>query len=330
MLSILKYKIKKISPKIAWNLASKLTHSYNEKRYKEIQKSYGLKNIEIKVFIIRRKPPAAGLFSNVNHVLQGLIYAENHNYAPVVDMRNYATEYSMFMPFNGTRNSWEYFFKPVSPINLSDAYKSKSVILSAGDRILQNHPMSGRNLSFAIDKQFIHNTNKIYDKYIQLNNFTDDYLNFISGQMQIQTQSTLGVFLRGTTYLSGLETGHPIQPKIEKVIGDIYEYLKSNPIKQILFSTDDSNLKKKIKREFGDLVIDDIRCDSEGGFSLKLRDKFNIPNKILARNLGYLSEIYILSKLRFNISSLSNGSAIMYIINGNKYEKSLIYNLGVK
>ena len=330
MLSVLKYKIKRVSPNFAWNTAGKLMAGYNEKRYNEKKKSFGQKNKENKIYIIRRKPPAAGLFSNVNHVLQGLIYAENNNYIPVVDMKNYATEYSILMPYNGTRNSWEYFFKPVSHISINDAYDSKYVILSAGDRILKMHPMSGRNLSFALDKQFIFNTNQIFDKYIQLNTFTSDYLNYICEHMQIDTRSTLGVFLRGTTYLSGLETGHPVQPKIDIVIDDIYKYLESNPIKQILFSTDDLNLKKKIKKEFGDLVMSDIRCDTEEHFSLKLRNKFSIPNKILARNLSYLSEIYILSKLRFNISSLSNGSAMMYIINGNKYEKSSIYYLGVK
>lgn len=51
-------------------------------------------NKDIKIYIIRRKPPGEGLFSNVNHVLQGLIHSEKNGTYPVVDMQYYSTEYS--------------------------------------------------------------------------------------------------------------------------------------------------------------------------------------------------------------------------------------------
>jgi len=330
MFSVLKYKVKKVCPSFVWNLASQLQNKINKKNYYQTQKSFGSRNKEIKIFVIRRKPPAAGLFSNVNHVLQGLIYSENKGYIPVVDMKNYATEYSKILPFNNTRNSWEYFFKPVSNISINEAYKSYTVILSAGDRILKDHQMSGRNLSFVLDKQFVKDTNKIYKNYIKLNDYVAEYLNYIIEQRKIDFKSTLGVFLRGTTYLSGLESGHPIQPNVNDVINDIYQYLTKNPIKQILFSTDDLQLRKIIKQEFNDLLMDSIRCDSESPFSIKLRKIFHVPNKVIARNLSYLSEIYLLSKLDYNISSLSNGSAMMHIINGDKFKENKLYYLGEK
>ena len=330
MFSVLKYKVKKVCPSFVWNLASQLQNKINKKNYYQTQKSFGSRNKEIKIFVIRRKPPAAGLFSNVNHVLQGLIYSENKGYIPVVDMKNYATEYSKILPFNNTRNSWEYFFKPVSNISINEAYKSYTVILSAGDRILKDHQMSGRNLSFVLDKQFVKDTNKIYKNYIKLNDYVAEYLNYIIEQRKIDFKSTLGVFLRGTTYLSGLESGHPIQPNVNDVINDIYQYLTKNPIKQILFSTDDLQLRKIIKQEFNDLLMDSIRCDSESPFSIKLRKIFHVPNKVIARNLSYLSEIYLLSKLDYNISSLSNGSAMMHIINGDKFKENILYYLGEK
>ena len=76
--------------------------------------------------------------------------------------------------------------------------------------------------------------------------------------------------------------------------------------------------------------MESIRCDSESPFSIKLRKIFQVPNKVIARNLSYLSEIYLLSKLNFNISALSNGSAMMYIINGDKFEENKLYYLGEK
>lgn len=57
--------------------------------------------------------------------------------------------------------------------------------------------------------------------------------------------------------------------------------------------------------------------------------EFDILKRALARNLSYLSEIHILSKLNFNISSLSNGSAIMHVINGGKFLRNILYIYGV-
>jgi hypothetical protein len=76
-------------------------------------------------------------------------------------------------------------------------------------------------------------------------------------------------------------------------------------------------------------MIESIRSDSESLFSDELRNQFEIPKGAIARNLSYLSEIYILSKLSFNISSLSNGSAIMHVINGQKFTDSKLYYYGV-
>ena len=124
-------------------------------------------------------------------------------------------------------------------------------------------------------------------------------------------------------------SGHPIQPYINEVIEDISNFLENKPIKNILLSTDDLQLRKELEAKFGDLMIESIRSDSKSLFSNQLRDQFKIPKGAIARNLSYLSEIYILSKLSFNISSLSNGSAIMYVINGGKFTDSKLYYYGV-
>jgi len=296
--------------------------------FSEKRKVFGDLNKNLEIFVIRRKPPGGGLFSNVNHVLQGLIYADRRGMTPVVDMENYSTEYSRIRKFNGKKNAWEYFFKPVSNISLADAYESKTVTLSEGNRILKNHIMSGRNLAYIMNYEFLDEVHKIYKKYIRLNNYTNLYIEYIIKTKEIVADSTLGVFLRGTDYLLG-PTGHPIQPDIDDVIKDIIAYLESKPIERILLSSDDIQLRKKLEDKFGKLVIESIRSDSGSLFSDELSNQFAIPKGAIARNLSYLSEIYILSRLSFNISSLSNGSAIMHVINGRKFTDSKLYYYGV-
>ena len=211
---------------------------------------------------------------------------------------------------------------------MTDSYKSKNVILSEGDRILKNHIMSGRNIAYILDKEFLEEAHKVYGDHIDLNRYTKSYIEYILNKKDINLNSTLGVFLRGTDYLLG-PTGHPIQPHINEVIKDICNFLENKPIKKILLSTDDLQLRNKLEAKFGDLMLESIRSDSESLFSNQLRDQFKIPKGAIARNLSYLSEIYILSKLSFNISSLSNGSAIMYVINGGKFTDSKLYYYGV-
>jgi hypothetical protein len=211
---------------------------------------------------------------------------------------------------------------------LVDAYKSKNVTLSEGDRILKNHIMSGRNLAYVLNNEFLEESHRMYMKHIKLNNYTNSYIEYILKTKEIVPYSTLGVFLRGTDYLLG-PTGHPIQPDIDDVIKDIRSFLEAKPIKRILLSTDDIKIRNKLEDKFGNLVIESIRSDSESLFSNQLRNRFAIPRGAIARNLSYLSEIYILSKLSFNISSLSNGSAIMHVINGHKFTDSKLYYYGV-
>jgi hypothetical protein len=328
MKSTLKYRVKLIVPKQIWHRMANLQKKQREMFFLEQKKTFGNLNEDETIYVIRRRPPAAGLFSNVNHVLQGLIYSDRNKFLPVVDMENYSTEYSQFRKLHGSRNAWNYFFEPVSQINVEEAYKSRNVILSDGSRILKNHFMSGRNLAFALESNFLSEANLIYSRYIKLNNFTETYINYIYSSLEINANSTLGVFLRGGDY-SNRPTGHPIQPGIEQVISDISDYLDNYGLNEIFLSTDDEMIRKQIVNRFGNLVLQNIRLDSEKPETKFLRQKFGIPDGSVARNISYLSEIYILSKLNFNLSSLSNGSAILYVINGNQFLSQKLYFYGV-
>ena len=329
MKSVVKYKIKKNIPKKIWLFMAELNKKKQKEFYKEKKMSFGIKNPDIEVYIIRRRPPGGGLFSNVRHVLEGLITAENRNMVPVIDMQNYSTEYSKILPFNGTKNAWEYFFEPLPYISLSDAYKSKNIILSDGDRILKSHPMSGRNLSFVMDSKLLKYTHKVFTNNIQLNNYSKELIDEHIELLNMKSKSTLGVFYRGNDYLTHPATGHPIPPTIEEVINDIYKFIKLHSINKIFLSTDDISVRTILERNFGDIIYPNIRMDTQSELSNYFRNKFSIPNLKLAKTLSYLSEVYILSQLPFNISSLSNGSAMMYIINGGKYIDTKLYYLGI-
>ena len=316
-------------PAYFWMKTAGFMVSRRNREYAEINGCFGPKNFDRKILIIRRRPPGGGLFSNVNHVLQGVIHAYEHNMVPVVDMKNYSTEYSVLRKFHGTNNAWEYFFEQVSDVSLGDAYNSNDVTLSKGDRIIEFGNMAGRNLSFAFDFKSIESLNTVYEKHIKLNNFTIGYINYIEKVFEIETKDTLGVFLRGKDYILTPTAGHPKQPEIDEVIKDVQQYLESKSITKIFLSTDDPKIRAVFNNRFADRIYPDIRIDYETNFSVSIRKAFKIPKGVLAKNISYLSEIYTLSKLDYNIASLSNGSAILHVINGGKFKDSKLYNLGV-
>ena len=329
MQSLMKYKVKKYVPKYCWNKVAGLMVARRKKQFEELNFSFGIKNMDKAILIIRRRPPGGGLFSNINHVLQGIIYASENNMVPVVDMKNYSTEYSIFRKFLGTNNAWEYFFEPVSEITLEDAYNSYNVTLSKGDRLIREGDMAGRNLNFVFDLKSIKTLNNIYDEHIKLNSFTLSYINYLIKSFEIDNIHTLGVFLRGKDYISSPTSGHPKQPRTEEVIRDVEKYVEEKEISKIFLSTDDVIIRNLFENRFTNLVCPSTRIDSESNFSISTRKAFKIPKGPLAKNFSYLSEIYILSKLDFNIASLSNGSAILHVINGGKFKDSKLYNLGV-
>ena len=99
------------------------------KNYKYIVKeNYRNKN---KVFYVIRRSPGAGMFSNVNYVINHLKICDQYNFIPIVDMENFTTIYNERQKINNTYNAWEYYFEKLNKYNLKEVYKSQNVILTS-------------------------------------------------------------------------------------------------------------------------------------------------------------------------------------------------------
>lgn len=320
-----KLKVKKFVPNNFWEFLVIIKKFLFVSDWQQLQ----VKSKKIQsVYIIRRRPPGAGLFANVKHVLEGLIHANEHGYIPVVDMKNYPTEYSSLWKFNGTRNAWEYFFEPVSNMTLKEAYASESLILSAGDRILSEHPTSGRNLNFVFDNNVMSNLHSLYKEKIRLNSFTINFIEDVINFIGINKNKSLGVFFRGDKRYGG--SGHTRQPRLEDVIEDVKSFLSEHQIQSIFLATDTQNTRDMFDLEFGNLVHKNFReeFNQNNSSAIKFFSRYNIPSTEISTALGYLAEIYISASLAYNIASLTNGSAFIHIINGGVFKDSKLYNLG--
>lgn len=309
-----------ISDKI-WNILSEPISSIRSRQYEQKFKTYGKLNPDITFFVIRRRPPAWGFFSNLMFVLQGIIYSDEHGYVPIVDMENYwVSELSSSKKVNGTFNAWCYFFNQVSNYSLNDVYRSKNVILSNGSRILNSeHWFSDRRLLFSANTEKLKYISKIIQKYISLNRPTSNYVGDIKRELKWQPNETLGIFIRGTNYVSFKGPQAPV-PDLALMISEIKTALKTKFIKKLFISTEDYRIYLSLRDEFShEIEVQSIRHNK-----LVSIEEWENANKQTKENgilMGhkltekYLAEIFLLSECPNFISTLSNAS--LFVLSKN-------------
>jgi hypothetical protein len=324
LLTFLKYRVKRIIPHTVWSVLSRKFQSKRNIEFSEQTFFNRIGKPETEVYLIRRRPPGGGLFSNVNHVLQGIEYAKQNNLTPVVDMQNYWTSYSQMKPFNNSKNAWDYFFEPVSTIRLEETAKFQSLIFSKGDRILPNSPLADRGLSFVLDRELLLQYSSLYKENIKLNKPTQEFIGRVKEFLEWE-KSTLGVSYRGTYYVENEPRGHARQPSLSLLLSKVDTKLASDRYSKLFLSTEDGDARKLIRDTYPDLVYEDFR--NKKTIQKLLSDRHN-HSKQTIEALGYLAEIYLLSECLSVTCSIANGSVSALLINGGTYQEPDVIDLG--
>ena len=324
-LSIAKYNLKRVIPKKIWTKSARLYETKQALEFTErvIKSKDSL--FEESILVIRRRPPGGGLFSNVNHVLQGLEKARSEGLIPVVDMENYWTSYCQKQKFNGTSNSWEYFFNPVSSVKLKDVELYQTVTLSRGDRMNSDSILSDKGLKFVLNKNSINYLHQLYIEYIQLNNDCSSLLQKVKEYINWEP-ITVGVSYRGTDYVSLQPNGHARQPSLQEFLKAVEDKLACSRKYRLLISTEDISVRKALLSLYGDCSYKNFRSHEILSKMLPAREK---ASPQLLEALGYLIETYLLSESETIVSTIANGSAAAIILNGNRYSNPVIIDKGV-
>lgn len=325
----LKYQIRNIISDKLWDILANSKKSINPSDFGEIDIRNSVDNQKMTNYVIRRQPPGAGLFSNMNHVLQGLLYSEKHKYQPSVDMANYWTLYSQSRPYMRSQNAWEYFFQPIGDISLEQIYDSGNVILSKGNRIMENHWIVDKGLRFTYDREKIQELHEVYSRHIKLNDFSIRLLDRIKEYLDWSPESTLGTFYRGTDYLRIEPRGHPRQPIKNDFVSQVLVRANRNDLSRVFIATDETAIREDLESRLKDKAVRNFRNYD----FLKLLIPNNrllckYPEKNIVNTFGYLCEVYLLSECESFVGTLANGSVIAHIINGGKYAHPEIFDLG--
>tara|TARA_B110000305_G_C19462967_1_gene655824 strand:- start:4257 stop:5315 length:1059 start_codon:yes stop_codon:yes gene_type:complete len=267
----------------------------NNSKTKFVINKFGEKN-KNKIFYVIRvdHKGGAGLFSNVLYVLNHLKISEKHGFIPIVDMENFPTRYNENERILSTKNSWEYYFEPISKFKLKDVYSSKNVISTTGssnDEMSKNYK-NDKNL-----KLLFHKYIKIKDMYLDnAKKFTDK--NF-------KRNKVLGVHFRGTDMKK--YPNHPLPPTVRQITNLIDSAIAKYKFNKIFLVTEEIKYLRFLQNRYGEMICfrNSFRSSKLKVFDLKVR-KFHR----YLMGVDALEDTILMSKLDFLICSRSNMSEV--------------------
>lgn len=252
-------------------------------------------------YIIRRT--GGGLFSTVSSVLGHLRIASLLGLVPVVDFENYPTIYNERNPVNGTSNSWEYYFEPVSHIGVAEAYNSKTAVLSS-----EGHPANTVQ-SLSEDRTLLIE----YMQFVRLRRETRDFVESSAQSLKI-SPSTLGIHFRGGEMRRA--RNHPYPPTLDQMIATVRAVMDGGFFSRILVVTEQEEYLRRLEREFGQTVIftDSFRGRRRNPYKLSPRS-----NHRYLLGLEVLRDAYLLARCGGLISGSSNVTEMAKLLNNSQY-----------
>lgn len=290
--------------------------------------SFGELNPDKYFYVIRpRTDGTEGLMSLFMNVIKNIYYAIDNNYIPIIDFKNYSTQYSD--KINGETNSWNFYFCQPSTYTLEEVYSSKNVILSGLDIQWYHNQLFERNFS---NNQLLKLSNFIYE-YIDFNDEVKKNVNSQKEILKIKDETTLGLYLRGTDYTYLKPAGHPIQPTVNQATEIVDEYLKKYNIDKIFLVTEDGKIYDEIKKKYGKkcvIVTYDTFIRDYSGKNFLSHDKSinNLSDSPYERGLNYLIKIIILSECRYFIGGNTMGSWGACALSKESFFDKFIFDLG--
>ena len=327
-----------------------------------------------KFLIIDSRP--YGLFSIFLHTIDNLKWAEENDYIPVVRWGPGRTDVNKLRPgaematrrghpkyvgnepnflvsakneeieeclyyseeeYNGTKNPWEYYFKPASPSTVEEAMLSTysvSDIFQVGFHdldisslekkflIYNLHSYTPLNLwihmvtSPEFETQEEYQKSALYEHRKQVNDYIEKYVDireeitekidsFVDKHF---TKNILGVHIRGTDKNS--ESVHGQRPfvTIEDYLNIIQEYVEKNSDASIFVASDNNEAIRKIFQKFSNNKIIVYNCTRMSSYSSPLAIHYS-PHRSPIAGEEALIDCVLLSRCSHLICTDSNLAA---------------------
>lgn len=286
--------------------------------------SFGESNADRTIYIIKPdyQDGVEGLLSLIYKQVLYIDSAKRKGYIPYVDWKNFRTQY-----YDGKNNVWNYFFQPVSNIKEEEVYKSKHVYLSGWT-------FNDINPTGLFEAEIFFNPKLEEESYKMLRDtlvFSPEVEEMVDKEAKLlDIEDCIGVYIRGTDYIKLRPSGEYVQPNVSMVEEQITIFIDKYHA-PIFLVTEDGNIYDELVEKFGDEIrivsYDSFIRDYAGKDVLSKSNVLDEDKK--QRGQNYLVKMILLSKCKYLISSITQGSKFSYALNGGLYQDEYIFDLGL-
>lgn len=286
--------------------------------------SYGDRNPGKTIYLVKPdyQDGVEGLLSLIYKQVLYINYAKESGYEPYVDWKHFKTQY-----YDGKNNAWQFFFEQPSHLCENEVYESKNVYLS-GWTFRNINPLG----LFESDIFFIKDLNLKSSRILKDNlHFNEEVLSLVNEEAKyLDIENCIGVYIRGTDYVKLRPSGEYVQPTVDQVKDKISSFVQKYNA-PIFLVTEDGDIYDELKTSFGNclkIVSYDSFIRNYDGKEVLSRSGVLEEDK---KNRGqkYLVKMILLSKCKYLISSMTQGSKFSYALNGGAYEDEYIFDLGL-
>jgi hypothetical protein len=253
-------------------------------------------------YVIRQPGVGRGLFSLYSSVLCHLHLADKHGLIPIVDFKNFNTEYND-ADVTETLNAWEYYFCQVTNVSLVDIYKSKNVFLS-DPWFPRGYPMSITNMA---------ELRATADKYIAVRpGIIESAMHFYESAMK--GYRVLGVHFRGQEMKTA--PFHGLPPTKRQLVEAIRRAMAAEEFERIFVVSEDAGYVEFLKQQFGRVVIYSDHYRTFGANAYRVRPR-RAHKYILGREI--LEDTILLSRCNGFIGCTSNVAEAAIFMNAGQF-----------
>lgn len=265
--------------------------------WKKQQRHFGSKNADKKLVVLDYSCDNEGLGSIAKCAFAHFMWLTGGGYVPVMNLSKYPNQY---LAAEG-ENMWEYFFEPVSPVSVDEAYQSQNVIVASENDIswcdFHINPYQRAYMKSFADRDEFRRT-------IRINQETKQY---IQGKMPKEIRKgerVLGVIARGTDFrnAAAVKTNKSWREnvvEIDRLIEVCRHYKEKYHYDYVYVATEDQEFFDKFKRCFGESLLSisqkRVTYDYEKGNFKSVRELLAAENgKLMGRD--YLSGVWSLTE----------------------------------
>ena len=256
-------------------------------------------------------------------VLGAVKYANKKNYIPVVNITN--TQSNIVDPERGG-NGWEYYFSGIETdgqvYSLKDLTNAQNVVLADPSCIT----LYKRYSIHEIERR-----NKICCR-IQYNKDTASYIEKAEKDL-LHEDKTIGVYYRGTDYRkrgNWNPVGHPKVLGINDFWQEVQCFSKEVHCCNVFLVTEEQEAVDYILSNSSNLNVEYVRKKRFSDFDYSDSISTMTPAGVskYENNLLYLLDVDMLSKCDFLFGAFCSGVQMALNMNGNRYEKVHIVDIG--